>query len=53
VHVFVPVRLQNLVQGIRFAPADDATLEKNIGDLLTSNNLNIPVNPAALQILKQ
>ena len=53
VRVFIPVRLQNLIQEIRFAPVDDATLEKNIRDLLTSNSLNTPVKPAALAFTKQ
>jgi hypothetical protein len=49
-HVWVPVRLQNLIQEIRFAPADEPAMEKSILDLLAANGLNIPVSPAALGI---
>jgi hypothetical protein len=52
VHVFVPVRLQNLIQEIRFAPVNDHHLERNIKKLLADNGLSIPVNPAALGITK-
>ena len=52
VHVFVPVRLQNLIQEIRFAPVDDADLETNIKSLLADNGLSVEVNPAALGIKK-
>jgi|GEM_PF-3193609 len=48
VHVFVPVRLQNLIQEIRFAPVNDPDLQRNINKLLADNCLSIPVNPAAL-----
>jgi hypothetical protein len=46
VHVFVPIRLQNLIQEIRYAPADDGMLASNIRTLLADNGLNVPVNPA-------
>jgi hypothetical protein len=51
-HVFVPVRLENLVQEIRFAPVNNPTLESNIKKLLADNGLSIPVNPALLGIAK-
>jgi hypothetical protein len=52
IHVFVPVRLQNLIQEIRFAPVNDPDLERNIKKLLADNGLSIPVNPAAIGITK-
>jgi hypothetical protein len=52
VHVFVPVRLQNLIQEIRFAPVDDAPFEGNIKKLLADSGLSIATNPAALGIKK-
>ena len=52
VHVFVPVRLQNLIHEIRFAPVDDSDLEHDIKSLLAENDLSIAVNPAALGIKK-
>lgn len=52
VHVFVPVRVQNLIQEIRFAPVDDRDLERNIHEILADRGLSIPVNPAALGITK-
>jgi hypothetical protein len=52
VHVFVSVRLQNLIQEIRFAPVDDPALERNITKLLADNGLSISVIPAALGITK-
>jgi hypothetical protein len=52
VHVFIPVRLQNLILEVRFAPVDEANLESNIKKLLADNGLSIPVNSAALGIKK-
>lgn len=52
IHFFVPVRLQNLIEEIRFAPVDEADLESNIKKLLAGNGLSILVNPAALGIKK-
>jgi hypothetical protein len=43
VHAFVPVRLQKLIQEIRFAPVNDPDLERNIKKLLADNGLSIPV----------
>jgi hypothetical protein len=51
-HVFVPLRLQNLIQEIRFAPVNDLTLESNVKKFLADNGLNISVNPALLGITK-
>lgn len=50
VHVFVPVRLQNLIQEIRLAPVDVQDLENEIRTLLAKHGLNIPVIPSELGI---
>ena len=51
-HAFVPVRLQNLIQEIRFAPVNDAALQRDIEERLTRSGLTIPVPPASLGIIK-
>jgi hypothetical protein len=51
-HVFIPVRLQNLIHEIRFAPVNDPTLEGNIKKILADKGLRIPVNRALLGIAK-
>jgi len=48
-HVFVPVRLQNLIQEIRFTPADNIVLKNQITALLAVNNLTIPVIPSDIE----
>lgn len=48
VYVFVPVRPQNLIQEIRFAPARNPDLARSIKELLADHGLSIPLKPAAL-----
>jgi hypothetical protein len=49
-HVLVPIRLQNLIHEIRFAPVDDPAVEKRVRDLAASAGLNIAIIPAALGV---
>ncbi len=46
--IFIPVRLDRLIDNITFAPVDDPGLEQEVRQLASKAGLNVPIGPSSL-----
>lgn len=46
--IFVPIRLDRLIDNITFAPVDDPEFEQEVRQLVSKAGLNVPIRPSSL-----